>query len=1124
MIPLSFGQQRIWLLDRFEGTGWTYNILMYARMRGDLDVTALDAAVSDLLCRHEALRTVFPDEDGVPRQEVLKADHGPGHSHVTFVEEPGEHQDAMREKLARYEFDLAREIPFKAVLLWLGPQEHVLYLVMHHIAVDGWSMEPLLRDLAAAYSARRAGRPPVWDLLPVQYADFALWERDVLGAVDDPDSLLSEQLDFWRSALQGMPQEIALPADRVRPHVATFRGGAVACALDAALHRDLVSLARESRATLFLVLHAAVAALFSRLGGGTDIPLGTGLASRPDEALNDVVGFFVSTLALRTDVSGDPSFRELIARVRAFDLKAFDHQETPFEMVVEALAPQRLPGRHPLFQAMLGVQSDYRSTLDFAGLSVEAGKDGLIERRTAKFDLYFDLSETRDAEGDPAGVEGELKYAADLWDEESAQTLADRFLLILRAMAIDPGMRVSQAGILSVQERTGLAAGSEVTRAAAEELYEVMARHANGSADGPRALRLRVHDAYLNLVPTGVPGDLYLVGPSLEISETPEDQRLAVDHLEPDPFGGPDARMLHTGRRGRMQPDGRIEVLPDVDPISPEVPAERGSATGHASVSPRTARQEILCGVFADVLGTNTVGLDDDFFDLGGQSLLAARVASRVRTLFGVQLELSAVFLAPTVARLDARISRSAAVQDGPRAAAYRPDPLPVAPAQLGLWMVDQIQGPSASYNIPVSMRLWGPLDPTTLEAALNDTVRWHEALRTVFDDEDGAPHQYVLPEPESHVVLHRHTCDEDGLPSVLAACGAYVFDLALGPLLRCHLIELGPDEHVLQLLVHHIVFDGLSLSPLLRDLGAAYEARRGGGLPTPRAAALQYADYTLWHHEILGGANQSDSLMARQLAFWRETLAGLPGESTLRADNRRPPISDLRSENVPVRWSAVLHQALVRVARENGATLFMTLHAGLAALLSRLGAGEDTAVGTPVAGRPDQALDNVVGYFVNTLVLRVDVSGDPTFRELLLRVREADLAAYTHQDVPFDRVVQALNPPRLASRNPLFQVGLALEQDAPPTLRVEGITAEHIPGRGVAAKLDLDLTLAAHTDEDGTPAGITGTLEYPTALYQRSTIDAAVALFEALLTEFTNDPDLQLGTAAVAAQTETEL
>ncbi|MGW1893056.1 amino acid adenylation domain-containing protein, partial [Streptomyces sp. NPDC002004] len=360
-------------------------------------------------------------------------------------------------------FDLTTEVPLRVTLFRIDrpgapdpdpeQQEHVLLFLMHHIASDGWSVAPLMRDLSAAYAARAAGRGPDWEPLAVQYADYTLWQRELLGEEDDPASLVSEQLAHWAKELEGVPHLLELPLDYPRPAVATHRGSTVPLAVDADVHRKLAALARETDTTLFMVVQAALAALLSRLGAGSDIPLGTAVAGRTDEALDDLVGFFVNTLVLRTDVSGDPTFRELLARVRETDLAAYAHQDVPFERVVEAARVPRVLSHTPLAQVMLHLQNNADAPLALPGLRVTVEPTAL---EAAKSDLSVGLREQFTATGEPAGLTGTLEYAEDLFGRPGAEAIARRLTRMLHAAAADPDRTVGAVTVLTPEERRQL--------------------------------------------------------------------------------------------------------------------------------------------------------------------------------------------------------------------------------------------------------------------------------------------------------------------------------------------------------------------------------------------------------------------------------------------------------------------------------------------------------------------------------------------------------------------------------------------------------------------------------------------------------------------------------------------
>ncbi|MGW2566252.1 amino acid adenylation domain-containing protein [Streptomyces sp. NPDC001537] len=536
------------------------------------------------------------------------------------------------------------------------------------------------------------------------------------------------------------------------------------------------------------------------------------------------------------------------------------------------------------------------------------------------------------------------------------------------------------------------------------------------------------------------------------------------------------------------------------------LPAPPTAAAPQAN-TPRTPREDVLCVLFAELLGLPDVGPGDSFFALGGHSLLALRLLGRIRTTLGVELTLRDVFQAPTPAGL-ARLSAGAGAAVR---AALRPTArtvlgeAPLSSAQRRLWFLHRLEGPSAAYNIPVAVRLSGAgLDVDALRAAFADLVARHEILRTVYPDADGLPCQRLL-EPCLPDLRADHVAEAE-LTQRLAQLAGEGFEISASVPFRAHLLVLGAEDHVLLLVLHHIAADGWSLDPLLLDLASAYRARLEGREPDRAPLPVQYADYCVWQREVLGEDQD------RQLDHWRKALAGLPDELALPADRPRPARATHRGGDIPVRLDADLHRRLRALAGETGTTVFMVVQAGLAALLTRLGAGTDVPLGTPVAGRADEALDDVVGCFVNTLVLRTDTSGDPSFRELLARVRETGLAAYAHQELPFEHLVEALNPPRSLARHPLFQVMLAFRPTAGPRLDLPGLHTRTLPVETGATKIDLTFNLGEHRAPDGSPRGIEGILQYSADLFDRGTAEDLAARLERLLRAAVRHPDRAIG------------
>jgi nonribosomal peptide synthetase DhbF len=545
---------------------------------------------------------------------------------------------------------------------------------------------------------------------------------------------------------------------------------------------------------------------------------------------------------------------------------------------------------------------------------------------------------------------------------------------------------------------------------------------------------------------------------------------------------------------------------------APEFGPAPSSGAGPEGVTPASAREKEVCDLFAQVLGLDHVWPHDNFFDLGGHSLLATRLISRARAVLGVELPIRAVFENPTAATL----ASSVEIAGGGRPAlapAARPDRLPLSFAQQRLWFQAQLQGPNPAHNIAHAWRLRGRLDADVLAAALRDITRRHESLRTVFPVVDGQPFQEVIDAAAATMQVTMATARPSDLPGLLARAARHAFDLASDIPVRAWLYRLTAQQHVLVLVTHHIASDGWSMDVLMRDLACAYQARCDGRAPEwPDWPDLpvQYADYALWQRELLGGDNDPGSELFRQASYWTSALAGLPEQLDLPYDRPRLAEPTYRGAEVSMRLDADLHSRLLALARDHNVTLFMVVQAALAALLTRSGAGTDIPIGAAVAGRTDEATADLVGFFVNTLVLRVDVDGDPSFAQLLDRVRDADLGAFAHQDLPFERVVGLVNPARSASRHPLFQVMLISEDDADVDAshwQLPGLAARAVPVIVGAATFDLTLTYRQQLASDGTPGGVSATITYARDLFDHATVEALAGRLARLLRQAVRHP-----------------
>ncbi len=1499
-VPLSYAQQRLWLVEQMQPGTPAYNVLLTLRLRGALDAPALERALDALRARHESLRTTFE----VRGDEAVQVVHPPAPAPLEVVDLSPLAADAAEAEAARQVgrdanrgFDLRTGPVVRARLLRLGAQEHVLQVVMHHIVSDGWSMAILTRELGELYTAFAAGRPEPLPPPALQYADYALWQREWMRG--EP---LERMLSYWRGKLEGAPV-LELPTDRPRPPVESHRGAAVPLEMAAGPADRMRALAAEEGTTLFTVLLAAVKALLARHAAQDDVVVGTAVANRTRSATEGLVGFFVNTLALRTDLSGDPTFRELVRRVKETTIGAFQHQEMPFELLVQELNVERDASRNPLFQVIFGLQNAPGPAMDLPGLSLQVEP---VTFHSAKFDLGFDLSEAPDGR-----LGGRLEFALDLFDADTAERLAERLCLLAGAAAEDPDARLSalpampagEGGLLAgwaaapadyprgrtvvslfdeaasaapdalaaafggsrltyaelraganrlarrlralgvgPESRVGvsmersadlvvtllavlkaggayvpldpsypaerrafmladagvsvlvvagevpeaaagfagtvvslagdaqaiaaepgedpedagldpdsaayvvytsgstgrpkgiavphrgvvrLVRGTDYVRLAAEDrvaqlsnasfdaaTFEVWGALLNGAAligvsrdetlspaslaeafrregitaaflttalfhgvarEAPDAFRTLTHllfggeacdpaavrrvlraggprrllhvygptesttfatwhlvdavaeeaatvpigrpvanttawvlDGGMRPVPIGVAGELYLGGDGLARGY-PGRAGLTAERFVPDPLSAEaGARLYRTGDRVRWNAAGGIEfagrlddqvkirgfriepgeveallashpavrdaavavredggerrlvgyvvaaegedvtgpavrawlqrtlpeymvpsavVVLDAIPLTPNgkvdrraLPApERGGAGEEGWVAPRAGTEEVLAGIWSEVLGVPRVGARDDFFALGGHSLLATRVVSRVRQLLGTELPLRALFEAPTVRGLAARVDASASEGGEPLPPVEpvgRDGGLPLSFAQERMWFLHRMEPGSSTYNVPLAVELRGPLDAAALARALTEVARRHEALRAVFVDDGAGPVQRFLPALDVPLpVADLSGRGEEAVDAAVAEAALRPFDLATGPLFRAALVRAEAERHVLVLSTHHAVSDGWSTGVLLREVSALYAAAVGGGEAELPPLPVQYADFAAWQRRHLSGER-----LERQLRWWRERLDGAPATLELPTDRPRPPVQTFRGDVRGFALPAELSARVRELTRAEGATLFMTVLAAFQVLLSRWARQADVVVGTPIAGRNREETEGLIGMFVNTLVLRSDLSDDPTFRELLARVRETTLGAYAHQDLPFERLVEELNVERSQSHAPLFQVMLALQNAPAGGLEMPGLQVSQRGFGWRTAKFDLTLNVEEAGDV------LAGAIEFATDLFDGATIERMAAHLATLLEGIVADPDRPVSQLAILPPEERAL
>lgn len=1536
--PLSCAQERLWFIDQLDPGSPAYNLPEAIRIEGRLNVPALNQCLTEIIRRHAVLRSVFKMVEGNPVQVVghprsvgtrFVGLNGLAHSASESLAKRLLHDDA------RTPFDLGRGPLLRVALLRMKSHDHVILFILHHIVADGWSSAVMIQEISELYQAFADGSQSPLQELPVQYAEFALWQRRQLQG----DSLHAH-LSYWKQNLAGAPALLRLPTDRPRPRILSHRGASALRVLREEVTEELKGLSRREGVTLFVTLLTALKVLLARYSGEDDIVVGVPVAGRARAEFENLIGFFVNNLVIRTKIDPDATFQHAMRAEKEAVIGAFAHQDVPFEKIIDELRPERSLSHAPLFQVAFNFVSMPIKHVGFSELSLTPVD---FEVGISKFDLVLAIAE----------IEGtllvDMRYATDLFDRATVEQMLDHFKMLLDQAAANPRQVVSAISLLAAAERRRLLADRNPRRALSasltliHELFDRQARespvavalvhnelHVTYAELNRRANRLARHlqavgvgleslvgifmersvemvlsvlavlkagGGYLPLDPlfpperisllldeggvevvltrlsaahrlprtealvieldsewstigrlseeepaslatvenlayviytsgsTGLPKGVMIahggvcnlarsqipafeigphsrvlqfapftfdasvsemftallagatlcvadperLRPGAELIELLRDEAITVvtlppsvlmvirdeklpalrtliaageacsdeiierwaigrrflnaygptestvcatiaeirgrgssaligrpmadievhlldDHREPvpdrvvgeaclggvgvsrgyvkrpdataerfipDPFGStPGARLYRSGdlacyrRNGEIEYIGRcdhqvkvrgyrielgeveenLKRLPgvanavaviregssgekvitgyvamngdgeaDTDALRrllarrlpeymlphslialdrlpllangkidraalPLEPAHAKPAQGHQP--PRTRLEALLVRMWQEILGIERVGVFDPFFELGGDSLRAAIFTNRLQEMFREVVHVVALFDAPTIAELApylelhcpaavARICGDGAVGvqgfasaktdslkeresdvashetkrqiepvalEHPQAINVEAGPVsfaqatgkawsaitrvprgegvgfPLSFAQQRLWFLNRLDPQSPFYNIPLIVRLIGPLDEGAFGSSINEVVRRHEVLRSRFVVSDGRPAQVIASEltaPLNMTDLRMVAGEEQEarMRRVVEEAATAPFDLEAGPLLRASLVRLSDNDHVAAVVMHHIVSDEWSVGVFVNEIAVLYDAfvdRKPSPLPE---LPVQYVDFAVWQRQWLQG-----EVLEAQLSYWKQQLAGAPGVLQLPTDRARPPIQSFRGSSCSLSLDDRLAEDVRQLSRRESVTLFVTMLTAFKLLLTRYTGEEDLVVGVPVAGRTRAEVEGLIGFFINALIMRTKLQPEAGFLRALKREKQVVLGAFAHQDLPFEKIVDELQPDRSLSHSPLFQVAFNYLNQPVQSVRMGDLSFGDVEFEMGTSKYDIVFAVVESGKE------LSAHARYCTDLFDRTTIEKLLGHFRILL------------------------
>ena len=1155
-LPLSFAQQRLWFIDRMNEGRQRYNMPATVQLDGELDKNSLKQALNQIIARHEILRTVYqPGENGdgvqvitAPRPlDIIE------HDYSKCTGDLDEKQALLIDIVSEQLFDLTKDLMLSVNLIRYHDRKHVLLFNMHHIASDGWSMDVLIREFITLYTCYQKGGNNVLAALPVQYADFAVWQRNMLQG-----DLLVEQMAYWHAQLADLPQVHYLPVHKRNTEQQDYRGNTLVRTLSSELTQKLNNLAGDHGVTLFMTMHAALSVLMSRWSNETDIVVGVPVAGRTHAHLSSLIGFFVNTLIFRSDLSTVVTFESLLSQSKQTALNAYENQDVPFERLVDELKADRSLGQSPLFQVMFALQNNDHIEFELPKLKLTPI---LQKSKFARFELTLIVRE------DNGQLTLAWEYMTALFDEPTIEAMAKGFEVLLAAITEDPRQEIS---CLPVLDDTGM-------RCRETAQCAVVTKSLCPKDIDAEVVTAIVIDRNSQEVPDGVEGELVLSGcGALPISVSQSDTMFFSQNNDQQWFlktnksayFDANGQLLLTGELDKLvkykgyrihldQLETQLSLNPYVKSstvkmleqdslrylvayvelsIETEEPVTTlkairqwlkdsvpqylmPDAYGHVRdpeqvttelhffedtvyQAAETDEEKTLARIWETLLNVKNVGLQDNFFVLGGSSLTAVRLEFLINEAFEVAVSVRDIFEHPTLSELVSLITTKevGALESIPQA--FRSPAMELSAAQQRLWFIDELEGGSIHYNMPTTLKLNGQLNKQALQQALDTIIARHEILRTTYGTQNGRGYQ-TIHQAQSLTIAEidiSHLPHDEQLERarLLAHTDAKrPFDLTRAPMLRVTLIRLAADLHIVVFNMHHIASDGWSVGVLINEFSLLYQAYYSDQAHPLPDLKVQYADYAEWQNDWLQGES-----LPGYLSFWRNELDGAPTLHSLPLDRARPAVMGVSNSYFHTNLELPLSDGLEKLAAAHGATLFMVLNAAFSCLLGRMSGEQDIVLGTPIANRDNPALAPLLGCFVNTLVLRTELSKEYSFSQLLSLTKTRVLKAYEHQKMPFDMLVSELQSDRSFSHHPLFQIMLILQNNQKAEISLPGLDVELIAENDVGTEFDVTLSISQND------SGLEMTWAYSGDLFDATTIENMAGYFSVLLQGIVDAPE----------------